>query len=275
MQVLAARRGTAMVGLALGLVVLGVHAGEAAEFEATSRISLENGGALGNVVTTGSPPAVSSEFIECNPVLPGGPYFSGSADTVADNGTGSINTDTRTCYGPLPKAVQSFETLRWTWDDVLITGPAGPVAVNVNLLYSFTEDGAGPYTLTFKSRATGSPELPLPSTGGAWTSYSHPLNINANTPTSISIDYTLDYTAGHYSWHVMSIEMSLANIVFDLPPGYTANVPSAGVVDNVFVGTDPPVPPVPALSTPSMGLLIISLLAATIFALRRKQEGRA
>jgi len=169
--------------------------------------------------------------------------------------------------------MQILQTIRQEWDDLVISGPAGPVAVTLNARYRLLTGGlsAGNSTLTFQTQQGPLPELP--DTGGVWTPISIPLNYTANVPSLLSLTHKLDiFTVLHYTAPFGDYAFSLADIVFTLPPGYTADIPSAGVVENVFVGNSPPVPPVPALSVTGISILAAGLIAATLFARRRRSS---
>jgi hypothetical protein len=99
------------------------------------------------------------------------------------------------------------------------------------------------------------------------------MTLPANVPNEIHVHHTLaGVLIPHYAARAVDFEVSLDNIVFDLPPGYTADIPSAGVVDNVFIGTNPPVSPVPALSEWGIGVLVVALLAIASTTRRRRAE---
>ena len=110
------RKACAGLVMVLGLGILLTHTGDAAEFTATTRISLADGGdSVGNEVVSATAPAISHHTRSCVNAPPEvtQPYYAGSADTVTGNGTGSMGTVTYTCRGPLPLNAERFQTMVW------------------------------------------------------------------------------------------------------------------------------------------------------------------
>ena len=257
--------------VSMAVVLVSSVAAESATFVATSRISLENGAALDNVVTGASAPVVSNESLSCDDDPQ--PYHAGTGETRTENGVTYFAAATRTCR-QLPSAAQVFLTSQWTWDDVLVTGPAGDVPVTVNFVYQSEDSYPVSELKTQVAGAGGS--ISHGTTGASWQTFSHTITLSANTPQSLTVDLIFDGAhVTHLSIGTASSTFGLAYLAFDVPAGYTIDVPSAGIAGGVFPNAPnaPPPPPVPSMGPTGFGAaaFALGLTGTLVLVARRKQ----
>jgi hypothetical protein len=178
----------------------------------------------------------------CNGPLGCGAFPSRFADMTSYPGflqVASQSSDGSSCPQNLSAAAQWNASGSDAGTDVYFTGPAGATSVLTRARYVMSNDSTGDASLQFAARLQSpwANETPMPI---------NVTNFELVSPwTEIGLDFWRTHDVWIKSWVANGstcciLHLPLNQPVFDLPPGYTANSPTLGIVDNIWHGIDVP-----------------------------------
>ena len=123
---------------------------------------------------------------------------------------------------------------------MVATAPPGDEA---DCYYDWEHNDFSPFDADLSLRIGGVPGIALSPTAGAVSVTSPSFNVTNNQPFTLTLEWVLFHTYGSHPDGMNSeLLVSLPTVggVFVLPAGYTANAPSANIVDNQWLAVPEP-----------------------------------